>query len=161
MQMGALFQLSLCGELGGFQPTVTHDLFDTLQQRCHWSNVVREYDVTQLAHLRTLVRECTLVHVDTLGSRLNAVRTLAELSQAELARLAGLKSTRHIGLIEEDERANPTLETTKGLCRAVGMSLDWFLLGKGEAPTLEQVRQAVAAARAAFDGGGDSAPAAG
>jgi transcriptional regulator with XRE-family HTH domain len=99
-----------------------------------------------------------LVHVDTLGSRLHAVRNQAELTQTELARLAGLKSTRHIGLIEEDERANPTLETSKGICRVTGMSLDWFLLGKGDAPTLDEINAAVSAARASVEG--DSAPAA-
>jgi transcriptional regulator with XRE-family HTH domain len=99
-----------------------------------------------------------LVHVDTLGTRLHAVRTQADLTQTELARLAGLKSTRHIGLIEEDERANPTLETSKGICRVTGMSLDGFLLGKGEAPTLDEIKGAIATARASVES--DSAPAA-
>lgn len=84
---------------------------------------------------------------DSIGDRLRHVRALARLSQNELAGLAGLKSTRHVGLIEEGERDNVTTTTSTGLCTALGMSLDWFLAGKGEPPSEEEVHAAVAAAR--------------
>lgn len=84
--------------------------------------------------------------LDTVGARLHHVRTLSRLTQADLARLAGLKSNRHVGLIEEGERDNVTAQTAKGLCEVLGMSLDWFLLGKGEPPTEEDIRVAVEAA---------------
>lgn len=156
--MRALFQLRARRELGWLELRLSQDFLDSVTQSRHARDLVRQYAIAQLTSLRTLVQRCTLVHVETLGQRLHAVRNQAELSQAELARLSGLKSTRHIGLIEEDERSNPTLETTKGLCRVLGMSLDWFMLGKGEAPTTEEVQAAVAAARDAFET--DSAPAA-
>ncbi|HVJ15450.1 MAG TPA: helix-turn-helix transcriptional regulator [Polyangiaceae bacterium] len=85
----------------------------------------------------------------TVADRLRHIRTISGLKQNELARLAGLKSSRHIGLIEEGERDNITAQTASGLCEVLGMSLDWFLLGKGDAPTAEEIATAVAAAELA------------
>jgi transcriptional regulator with XRE-family HTH domain len=86
--------------------------------------------------------------MQTVGERLHHVRTIAQLTQTELAELAGLKSTRHVGLIEEGERDNLTTATSSGLCEALGMSMDWFLLGKGDAPTEAEIVSAVESGRA-------------
>ena len=61
--------------------------------------------------------------------------------------MSGLSSTRHIGLIEEGQRANPTSLTVMGLCRSLGCSLDWLLLGKGSPPTDAQMQAAIKFAR--------------
>jgi transcriptional regulator with XRE-family HTH domain len=87
------------------------------------------------------------VDFETIGKRLAWARDVADMGQAELARLAGLKSTRHVGLIEEGQRDNVTSSTATGLCRVLGMSLDWFLTGKEPPPTPEQICAAVARAR--------------
>lgn len=85
--------------------------------------------------------------MDTPGKRLNWAREELKLTQEELAHVSGLSSTRHIGLIEEGQRANITTATAVGLCRSLGCSLDWLLLGKGSPPTDAQMKAAIKYAR--------------
>jgi transcriptional regulator with XRE-family HTH domain len=88
-----------------------------------------------------------LVKLTTVAARLKYVRQIANLRQNELATLAELKSSRHVGLIEEGQRDNLTAATSTGLCRALGMTLDWFLTGKDPAPTKRKILAAVERAR--------------
>jgi transcriptional regulator with XRE-family HTH domain len=78
-----------------------------------------------------------------LADRLRFARELGRLSQRELTRRAGLKSERHVGLIESGEKADVMGETAEKLSRVLGVSLDWLLTGKGEPPTEESVRAAL------------------
>ncbi len=84
-----------------------------------------------------------------VGLRLQQARKLIDdLSARELDRLAGT-TPGHASLIESGVVSNVKLETATGLARVLGMSLDWFVNGTGDAPTAESVRAAVAAARIA------------
>ena len=80
--------------------------------------------------------------MDTPHARLKQARTIAGLSQRELARLAHLAST-HVGLIESGHVENPQTDTLCALARVLGCSLDWLLAGEGPPPTTEQVVAAI------------------
>lgn len=80
-------------------------------------------------------------------NRLRSMRARAGLSGGELSRLAGLARA-HVGLIES--RAIKTIEapTAAALATVLGCSLDWLVLGQGEAPSDAALAAAVNAARA-------------
>jgi transcriptional regulator with XRE-family HTH domain len=84
-----------------------------------------------------------------MGKRLLRLRTKAGLGMAELARLAGLKSPSHIGLIERGEREGIAVQTALALSRALGVSLEWLVEGQGVEPSEDDVRRAVESARVA------------
>jgi len=84
----------------------------------------------------------------TLASRVHELREAAKISQRELARLAGLKSERHVGLIENGERPNLEMKTFQGLARVLGATVGWLSAGEGERPSDDEVKSAVAIARA-------------
>ncbi len=81
---------------------------------------------------------------DTLASRLSALRALAGLSPAELARLAGLKNASHIGMIERGERSEIAGTTAVAIARVLGTTAEYLIAGRGKAPSAEEVRAAVA-----------------
>lgn len=53
-----------------------------------------------------------------------------------------------VGNVEGGHVADPGMNLLKGITDALGISLDWLVSGTGEAPTAEQIRAAVEAARA-------------
>lgn len=71
------------------------------------------------------------------------LRTKAGLGMAELARLAGLKSPSHIGLIERGEREGIAVQTAMALSRTLGAPLEWLVEGQGDEPSEDAVRRAV------------------
>lgn len=81
----------------------------------------------------------------TFVKRLQTSRELAGITSSELARLCGVPRT----YFSQLER----LKTDVGLTRAaaaalvLGISLDYLALGRGDAPTEEAVREAVARAQ--------------
>lgn len=80
------------------------------------------------------------------GERLRQLRTLVDdLSARELSQLAGV-SDGLVALIESGVREIGG-RSAVGLSRVLGVSLDWLLVGSGEAPPEDAVREAVAAAR--------------
>lgn len=85
---------------------------------------------------------------DTLGKRLLRLRTKAGLSVSELARVAGLKSPSHVGLIERGERDRIAADTALALAKTLGASVEWLVNGEGAEPTEDAVRAAITAAQA-------------
>lgn len=92
--------------------------------------------------------------VDTLGGRLRHARELVPadaiggtLSSRELGALAGI-SAGLVSAIELGERDNPTLDTLRGLCVALGVDLSWLADGSGMSATVDTVRRAVERSRA-------------
>lgn len=87
--------------------------------------------------------------VDTIGSRITQARRLLDgLTSSELAELAGLHRT-HLSNLETGARNGVEGKTAVALSGVLGVSTDWLLTGKGDAPTVEQVRAAVDYAREA------------
>lgn len=78
----------------------------------------------------------------TVVDRVRRVRELSGLTARSLSMLAGL-SPGLISLIENGVRSLGGDSATK-LAIAVGVSLDWLLLGIGDEPTKEQIAQAIA-----------------
>lgn len=81
----------------------------------------------------------------TLRARLRSARKLAGISAKQLDRLAGLGAG-HTNMIESGTRVDIEGGTLAKLCKALGVSLDWLLLGGGKAPTVNSVRSAIALA---------------
>ena len=82
-----------------------------------------------------------------LSRRLQHLRRLSGLSCREASLLAGGAITLAAS-IERNDAANPTIDTAGRFAALYGASLDWLAFGRGEAPSPERVRFAVAAARA-------------
>lgn len=83
-----------------------------------------------------------------VGRRLRQARELDGLSSSDLSTLSGL-SRGVAGMIERGHIQKPTGEVLGALARSLGITTDWLILGTGEAPSEEQVKAAVARARAA------------
>lgn len=99
--------------------------------------------------------------MQTLGDRVAHLRTRAELSGSELARLSGLARS-HVQLIESGARMALQADTLLALATVLGVSLDWLVRGLGEEPSPETIRAAVEVARArraaaTSPGGGEAA----
>lgn len=86
----------------------------------------------------------------TLAQRLHDTRKLADVPGADLGTWAGL-SKGTVSMIESGNRADPSGSTVEKLARALGVSTDYLLSGKGAAPSKKQVVAAVAAAKAAWE----------
>jgi transcriptional regulator with XRE-family HTH domain len=85
----------------------------------------------------------------TVAGRLRVARKKAELSARELARLTGI-SEALIGYIERSPCGDRSrARTLIQIARVLGLSLDWLLLGVGDAPRVGTVRASVARARVA------------
>ena len=85
---------------------------------------------------------------DSLGTRLGKLREQSGLSLTELGELARLKSPSHIGMIERGQRPHIEAATAVAICRVLGCSVEWLVLGEGDAPSPDSVRAAVERARA-------------
>lgn len=85
--------------------------------------------------------------METISSRLAALRTLAGLKATELGDLAGLSSPAHVGMIERGDRPNISAMTAVALARTLGTSAEYLVEGTGEPPTHAEVLAAVARAR--------------
>lgn len=71
------------------------------------------------------------------------LRTKAGLSVSELARIAGLKSPSHIGLIEREERTGIAVQTALALSKTLGATVEWLVDGEGSEPTEDEVKRAI------------------
>lgn len=92
------------------------------------------------------------MHDGTFASRLRETREMAgDLSGRELARLAGLRSETTVGLAEIGHTHSVRLESGVAIAAVLGVELQWLVSGIGDAPTVESVRAAVAAARERHD----------
>jgi transcriptional regulator with XRE-family HTH domain len=72
--------------------------------------------------------------MQTLAQRLRRARKAAGLSARRLDALAGLTPC-HTSLIESGLRENPKATTVAALAKALGVSLDWLVSGRGPPPT--------------------------
>lgn len=61
------------------------------------------------------------------------------------------------GMVERGHIHRPALDVVRAMARVLGASLDWLVDEVGPAPTPEQVRAAVQAARAARSSGAGAA----
>lgn len=82
---------------------------------------------------------------ERICERLRAARELAGISCRTLDALAGI-TPGHTSAIEAGRRGNPESRTAIALAHALGLTIDWLLLGDGDAPTEMGVRAAVAKA---------------
>jgi len=72
-----------------------------------------------------------------LGSRLNALRSDAFLSRAELARRAGV-SEDLVQSLEQGRTTNPTLQTLLGLVGALGVTVNDLVEGMAVQPDVSE-----------------------
>lgn len=63
--------------------------------------------------------------VATIATRMRELREARGLSLQELANRAGIAKS-HVWQIEQGKSANPTIATTVGIARALGVSLDYL-----------------------------------
>ena len=70
--------------------------------------------------------------MDTFPARLRAARDARGLSQLELSRLLSVDPI----VVSRYERGKikPHIDRVETLCEALGVSLDWLLLGRGPSP---------------------------
>jgi transcriptional regulator with XRE-family HTH domain len=85
---------------------------------------------------------------DTLGKRLLRLRTKAGVGVSDLAKIAGLKSPSHIGLIERGVRKDIAASTALALARVLGASVEWLVSGEGDEPSEAVVKAAIGTAQA-------------
>jgi transcriptional regulator with XRE-family HTH domain len=79
----------------------------------------------------------------TFGQRLRWARSHTGLSAAVLSQRAGLAAS-HVGLLERGDVEWPTTRVAVALALMFGVSLDWLLIGVGEDPSPEAIREAIA-----------------
>lgn len=80
--------------------------------------------------------------------RLRWARLAAGISARELDRLAGLAEG-HTALLEAGKKNGLEMRTATKLVRALGVTLDWLVMGEGDVPTAERILSAVQSAQAA------------
>jgi transcriptional regulator with XRE-family HTH domain len=83
---------------------------------------------------------------DTFAQRLVWLRTVADISQADLGELAGLTAA-GVGRIERGERTQLFASTVASIAKVFGVSIDWLWDGKGLEPSADGVRAMVAWSR--------------
>lgn len=81
-----------------------------------------------------------------LPARLRFARSLAGVSARRLDSIAGLQPG-HTNAIESGRRPNIESVTAEKLSTALGISLDWLILGNGREPTAKAIRAAIERAR--------------
>lgn len=84
--------------------------------------------------------------LSTMVERLQLARDLGGVSARELGLLAGMAHSA-VGWIERSSGDGPTSKSLERIVGVLGVSLDWLVLGKGNAPEARDVRAAVARAR--------------
>lgn len=65
----------------------------------------------------------------TMGQRIRTRRLALKISQAELARAAGIQP-QHMWRIETDQAQNPGIEVVRVVAERLGCSLDFLVTGK-------------------------------
>lgn len=83
---------------------------------------------------------------ETVGERLEWVRSIVGLPAREVDRLAGLTEN-HTRAIERKYGTRIQVDTIEKIASAIGVSPSWLSFGDGDVPTEEQVRTAVEEAR--------------
>lgn len=84
---------------------------------------------------------------DEMRHRLRQLRERAGLSARELGPLAGLSSAL-VAHIENGITATPLMKSIRALADVLGADLEWLVNGRREAPTDDQIHEAVERARA-------------
>ena len=87
--------------------------------------------------------------VSRIGERLQQARTMGACTARELDRIADTTEG-HVSLLESGVVENVTVDTMARWALALGVTLDWLVLGAGRAPSERTVRAAVEAARATY-----------
>ena len=87
-----------------------------------------------------------VVSAEGLGTRIQKLRNLADLSARELSGLAGLQPS-HARLIETGNPEQITAKTVAAIASVFGASIDWLYRGVGVAPAEEVMRAAIDRAR--------------
>lgn len=78
--------------------------------------------------------------MDTLGSRIKALREAKGITQKELGRLVGGYSRQAVGMWERDER-EPDNGTLVKIANILGTTVSYLLLGRQEKTRLQMVRE--------------------
>lgn len=86
---------------------------------------------------------------NSLWDRLRSARLTAGISARELDRLARLAEG-HTALLEAGKKNDVETRTVAKLARALGVTLDWLVLGEGDPPADEKILEAVRVAKAAL-----------
>ena len=81
-----------------------------------------------------------------LDRRVNYLVESSGLGTKLLSEVAGLSGT-HLGQITKGKVSNPTGDTLGRLAVATGADLNWLILGDGEQPPAEAVREAAERAK--------------
>lgn len=83
-----------------------------------------------------------MVHpLETPWERLRWARQIAGISARELDRLAGLAEG-HSSLLEAGKKKDMETRTATRIAEVLGLSLDWFVRGKGPLPTSSEIAAA-------------------
>ncbi|WP_437617199.1 helix-turn-helix domain-containing protein [Sorangium sp. So ce834] len=94
---------------------------------------------------------------ETLGARLQNLRTFAGVSRRRLSQIAGIAPAL-VGMIERGKVASPQAGTLVRIARVLGCSIDWLATGTGRAPSRARVMAAVATATAANEAAANPLP---
>lgn len=86
--------------------------------------------------------------MSSLPERVRFARVLGHLSARQLGLLVG-KSPQWASALERGELAEPSAAALCEVGRVLGTTVEWLVLGVGEAPTGPSVRSAVARAKVA------------
>lgn len=78
--------------------------------------------------------------MDTIGSRVRALRKKRGLKQVALAQMAGITQG-SLSLIENNETGVPAGDTIAGLCRALRTTPDFLIAGAGDPDSIEAAMQ--------------------
>jgi transcriptional regulator with XRE-family HTH domain len=92
--------------------------------------------------------------MDTVGKRLLYLRTVADLSGSELARLAGI-SRAYPSALERGSGKSTGARMAHDLAARIasvfGAKTEWFATGAGKPPSEQTIRRAVSRARSAVN----------
>lgn len=110
---------------------IVHDRGATLLVRRGWTRVMRAEATRDL--VRSTTRPPTpLPGMPPIGPQLRTARERLGLSQAALARAAGL-AREHVSRIEDGQKPNPFVASVWKLAQVLGVSMD-VLCGRRETP---------------------------
>jgi transcriptional regulator with XRE-family HTH domain len=80
--------------------------------------------------------------LEDLAARLKWARGMSGLTALDVCRKAQL-SKAHVSMIESGRRKRIDVQTAQAIASVLGISWAWLLSGEGDAPTPEQIRQAI------------------
>lgn len=78
--------------------------------------------------------------MDTIGSRVRALRKKRGLEQTALAQMAGITQG-SLSLIENNQTEVPAGDTLNGLCRALRTTPDFLIAGAGDPDSIDAAMQ--------------------